>query len=194
MIKAEYIMNLASRTAMGGSIINNRAFCMASDTLSRVHRAHPQLRRTMSNLSAVLRRALGLKDAFYEIPSPGSVSASFRIRESRIDIEIEFPLIVGCTEKIVLNEQGANWFDTYRDSDGLTLKGNEIGTWDETHANSAALLNPAGEISFTLKHIEGARMFRGREQVSDRLAWSGLAYVLPPKRERFAYSIEIGGI
>ena len=133
-----------------------------------------------------------MKDAFYRISSPGSVRAAYRITGSKIDVNIKFPLIDGCTEKIVLNELGANWFDAYEDSDGLILKGNDIGSWDEVYAEYAAFYDHADGLSFTLKKVEGARMFRGRELVPGRLAWSGLAYVLPPHRDEFTYSITIG--
>lgn len=190
-VEAEYTMDLVARMAKRENIIKNRLFCLACNTLSRIHREQPELRRKMSNLSRVLRRYLGLKDAFYRISSPGSVRAAYRIKGTTIDVKIKFPSIDGCTEKIVLNELGANWFDVYRDSDGLVLKGNEIGSWDEVHARSAAFLDHADRLSFTLKKVEGARMFRGRELVPGRLAWSGLAYVLPPERDEFTYSITI---
>ncbi len=47
-------------------------------------------------------------------------------------------------------------------------------------------------IAFTLKQVKGARMFRGRELVKDRLAWSGLAYVFPQDIINLAYDIRIG--
>jgi hypothetical protein len=190
-VEAEYAMDLVARMAVGENVIKNRLFCLACNTLSRIHREQPELRRKMSNFSGVLRRSLGLKDAFYRISSPGAVRAAYRITATKIDVTIRFPSIDGCTEKIVLNELGANWFDFYKDSDGLVLKGNEIGSWDEVHARSAAFLDHKDGLSFTLKHIEGARMFRGRELVPGRLAWSGLAYVLPPERDEFTYSITI---
>ena len=135
---------------------------------------------------------MGLKDAFCEISCPGSVSATYLITGSKVEVFLKFPLIDGCTEKIVLNELGANWFDTYTDSDGCVLNGNEIGSWDEIFADEASFQDPADGLSFSLKAVMGARMFRGREIVPGRLAWSGLAYVLPPQRDELAYSIAIG--
>ena len=93
-----------------------------------------------------------------------------------------------------MNEQGANCFDTYKDSDGLILKGEKIGSWDQIKANEASFIDPSDGLMFSLKNVEGARMFRGRELVTGCLAWSGLAYVLPPETKEFAYSIELGRI
>lgn len=191
LVKAEYKMNLVSRMAVGDGVIKNQIFCFASNMLSRIHRERPELRKSLSNLSGILRRSMDLKDAFCEISSQGSVNATYLITGSRVDVFLRFPLIAGCTEKIVLNEQGANWFDTYVDSKGCILKGNEIGSWDEIFADEASFQDPADGLSFSLKAVAGARMFRGREIVPGRLAWSGLAYVLPPQRDELAYSISI---
>lgn len=69
------------------------------------------------------------------MPNLAYVSASYLIYDSRIDTKFRFPAIEGCREIIIMNEQGANSFDTYKDSDGLILKGNKIGSWDEIKAN-----------------------------------------------------------
>lgn len=98
----------------------------------------------------------------------------------------------GCTEVNIMNEQGANHFDRYCDSNGLFLKGNAIGTWDEIFADEASFIDSGDNIVFTLKQVKGARMFRGRELVEGRLAWSGLAYGLPQDINNFAYEIRIG--
>jgi hypothetical protein len=192
LVKAEYTMNLVARMSKGDNVIKNHVFCLACNLFSKIHRDQPKLRESLSNLSGILRQSMGLKDAFCEISSPGSVSAAYLIAGSKVYVFLKFPQINGCTEKIVLNELGANWFDTYTDSEGCVLKGNEIGSWDEIFADEATFLDPADELSFALKAVSGARMFRGRELVPDRLAWSGLAYVLPPQRDELAYSITIG--
>jgi len=191
-VKAEYTMNLVSRMAKGDQVIESHIFHLACNMFSKIHREQPKLRERMSNLSGFLKQSLGLKDAFCEISSPGSVSATYQIIGSKVDVCLKFPQIDGCTEKIVLNELGANWFDTYMDSEGCVLKGNEIGSWDEIHVDEAAFHDLEDGLSFTLKMVDGVRMFRGREFVPDRLAWSGLAYVLPPQRDELAYSITIG--
>lgn len=193
LVEAEYSMDLVARMAKGENIVKNDLFCRACNMFSRIHREQPELRRGMSYCSGVLRRSLGLKDAFCRMSSPVSVRVAYRIIGSKIQVTLKFPLIDGCTEKIVLNELGANWFDAYEDSDGLILNGNEIGSWDEVYAEYASFFDHADKLSFTLKKVEGARMFRGRELVPGRLAWSGLAYLLPPHRDEFTYSITMGG-
>ena len=192
LIKADFRMNLVARMAKKSNIINNHIFCWARETFSKIHREDHGFRGGMSFLSSILRRSLDLEDTFCEIPTLGFVRVTYLITGSRIDIELKFPLVDGCTELIVLNEQGANCFDTYKDTDRRILSGKEIGSWDEANANYASFIDPLDKLSFTLKRVEGARMFRGRELAAGRLSWSGLAYVLPPQREEFAYSILMG--
>jgi hypothetical protein len=192
IIKADFRMNLVARMAKKNDIINNHIFCWAREAFSKIHRENPRLRSRMSFLSRILRLTLHLEDTFGEIPPLGFVRVTYVIKGSRIDIELKFPMVNGCTELIVLNEQGANCFDTYKDTEGHYLRGNEIGSWDELNANYASFIDPLDKLSFTLKRIEGARMFRGRELAAGRLSWSGLAYVLSPQKEEFAYSIRMG--
>jgi hypothetical protein len=190
-IKADFEMNLRARMARSGKIINNGLFSLAWENFSKIHREYPQLRRWISISSRTLKEKLDLKEAFSEEPNLGFIRAFYLIRDSRIDVELWFPRVGGCTELIVLNEQGANWFDAYQDSDGLVLKGEKIGSWNQIEADYASFIDPADGLMFTLKKVEGATMFRGRELVNGSLAWSGLAYVLPPWTEKFAYSIEL---
>lgn len=194
LIKADFEMNLKAGTARRGKVINNSLFCLARDIFSKIHREHPRFRKWISVSSRILKKKLDLGDAFSEEPTLGVVKATYLISDSRIDVELRFPRVGGCAELIVLNELGANWFNTYQDSNGLILKGEKIGSWDLIEANYASFVDPSDGLVFTLKRVEGSKMFRGRELVTDSLAWSGLAYVLPPFTEKFSYSIELGSI
>jgi len=144
--------------------------------------------------SQALRRALLLEDVFEEIPSAGMVRAVYTIEGCSIHVNLQIQRREGGTEVIVMNEQGANYFDLYYDSDGVRLQGKEIGSWDETFADEASFVNSQHRIAFTLAKTQGARMFRGRELATERLAWAGLAYVLPGNAGDFAYTLRIGGI
>jgi hypothetical protein len=193
LIKADFEMNLIARMARKGKIINNSLFCLALENFSKIHREFPKIRTCMSISSRILKKKLDLREVFSQEHTLGFARASYLISDSSIDVEIGFPRIDGCTELIVLNEQGANWFNTYRDSNGLILRGERIGSWDQVEANYASFVDPADGMMFTLKRVEGAKMFRGRELVAGSLAWSGLAYILPQWTEKFSYSIELSG-
>ncbi|MDM7912378.1 MAG: hypothetical protein QUS09_04705 [Methanotrichaceae archaeon] len=192
LVRADYVMNLTAKTARKGQLVKSRSFYRAKNAFSSLHRGHPSLRKGLTFSSAICRRVFQLEDDFAEVPPLGFVRATYRLKGCEIRVDLEFSKTDGCSEVVVMNEQGANYFDTYRDSDGLTLQGDDIGSWDETLAEEASFVNPADKIAFTLKRVKGARMFRGRELAAKRLAWSGLAYVLPAETERFAYTITIG--
>jgi hypothetical protein len=191
-VEADFVLNLAIRMSRNGKLIGNKGFYKTKEKLSFLHRNLPLLRRGLSFSSELLRGAFSLEDVFVEVKPIRFVKAFYKIKNCKILVELKFSRSAGCTEVIVLNEQGANYFDTYRDSECRILKRDKIGSWDETDADAASFINPADRISFTLKRAKGARLFRGRELTSGRLAWSGLAYVLSPQIERFTYSIDIG--
>lgn len=194
LIKADFEMNIRAKMTRRGKIINSGLVYLARDTFSKIHRKHPLFRNWISVSSRALKKRLDLEDVFTEMPDPTYVSASYLICDSRIDVKFSFPAIEGCRKIITMNEQGANCFDTYKDSDGLILKGEKIGSWDQIKAEDASFIDPTDGLMFSLKRVEGARMFRGRELVAGCLAWSGLAYVLPAETKEFAYSIELGRI
>lgn len=194
LIKADFEMNLWAGMALKGEMTSNSLIYIVRDIFSKLHREHHQLRNLISISSGSLKKRLGLKDVFTLIPNLGLVSVSYLICDSGIHVKFKFPAVDGCTEKIILNEQGANWFDTYKDSDGLILKGEKIGSWDEIKAKEASFIDTSDGMMFSLKRVEGAKasMFRGRELLAGCLAWSGIAYVLPPGTEEFSYCIELG--
>jgi len=97
----------------------------------------------------------------------------------------------GITEVIVMNEQGAHYFDQYHDSTGASLAGKEIGCWDEVAASEAGFASSNQRVAFTLPRVPGAQLFRGRELVGSRLAWAGFGYSFPPAISRFNYSVKI---
>ncbi len=51
---------------------------------------------------------------------------------------------------IVMNEQGAHFFDQYRDSSGTCLSGKEIGCWDEVAAEEASFASSTHGVAFSL--------------------------------------------
>jgi len=191
LIKVDFEMNLRAEMARRGKIVNRGLVYLARDTFSKIHREHPLFQNWISASSEALKKRLDLVDVFTGMPNLAYVSASYLICGTRIDVKFRFPAIDGCREIIVMNEQGANCFDTYKDTDGLILKGEKIGSWDQIKAEEASFIDPTDGLMFSLKKVDRSRMFRGRELVAGCLAWSGLAYLLPPDTKEFTYSIEL---
>ncbi len=199
VVKIDYDMNLVERIAVKScKRIDNKAFYKIKEYFSWLHREYPLLRGILIRSSNSLRRTCDLETRFVKVASVGmaSVVNIVDIKKGTIHVSVNISNVKkeGCTEVNIMNELGANHFDSYHDSNGLFLRGNAIGTWDEIFADEASLIDSCDNIAFTLKQVKGARMFRGRELVENRLAWSGLAYLLPQDITSFAYDILIGAL
>lgn len=197
VVNIDYDMNLVQRMTMKNrKRIESKAYYKIKEFFSMLHRYFPQLRRIMVRSSNSLRRVFGIETRFEKAASVGIVSTVniIDIRKGLIHVDVDLSKLIrkGCTGMSIMNELGANHFDNYSDSNGLLLRGNAIGTWDETFADEVSFIDSRDSIAFTLNRVKGARMFRGRELVDGRLAWSGLAYVLPNDNINFAYDIRIG--
>jgi hypothetical protein len=194
VVEAGYEMNLVGRMTKGGRKIDRRVVYRIRGYLSSVHRKHPKLRAGFMSASEALRRMFLLEDIFEEIPSAGRVELLYRIEGCSIRVSLRARKTEGRPEVIFMNEQGGSYFDAYRDSDGLCLEGNAIGSWDEIRADEASFLNRKHRIAFTLGKTGGVRMFRGRERTAQRLNWAGIACLWPPGSDRFEYSIHLSRI
>ena len=173
--KVSYNLNLIVRRSLRWSgIIDNPHFYRVDAFFSRLHRQHPSLRGTLTCASYPIKLLCGMNTSFQEIDSAGSMNVVYDtlVGEGIIHTSVNLKGLKreGCTEIIIANEQGANHFDLYRDSNGVTLRGKEIGSWDETLAHQASLVDSRNGISFSINEIRGARIFRGRELVANRLA------------------------
>jgi hypothetical protein len=194
VVEAGYELNLTGRLMKGGKRIDRQIVYRVREYLSSVHRKHPKLRRRFMSASEALRRRFLLEDIFEEIPSAGLVELIYRVEGCSIHVGLQAQKSEGCPAVVFMNEQGASYFDAYRDSDGLCLEGSAIGSWDEIRAQEASFLNRKHRIAFTLGKTGGTRMFRGREWTARRLNWAGIACLLPPGTERFEYSIQLSRI
>lgn len=197
VVKIDYDMNLVERMVVKSSKrIDSKAFYKIKEYFSWLHREYPQLRGILVRSSNSLRRTCDIETRFEKIASAGiaSVVNTVNAKKGTIHVSMDISKVKkeGYTEVNIMNELGANHFDRYRDSNGLFLKGKAIGTWEEIFVDGASFIDPYDNIAFTLKQVKRARMFRGRELVEGRLAWSGLAYKLPQDIVNFAYDIMIG--
>jgi hypothetical protein len=197
VVKIDYDMNLVERVAIkGNKKVESRAFYKIKEWFHGLHREHPGFRGILMPAFNAVSRVCGIETRFDEMVSAGSVCVTYIINpeESTVSISVDISRVKknGCSEVIILNEQGATCFDRYCDSNGVFLTEEAIGTWDKTSADEASFVDSRDCIEFTLKRVGGSRMLRGREFTESRLAWSGLAYVLPPHMVNFEYGIHVG--
>ncbi len=78
------------------------------------------------------------------------------------------------------------------DSSGVKLSDEQIGIWDEVTAEEAGFSSSAHGLAFSLQRLPGSRLFRGRERIDSRLAWSGFGYSIPASVRSFKCTVRIG--
>ena len=206
VIEAIYFMNLEERlTNQSLGSVQSRSLYWIKNHLADLHRRFPPARSFLTALSNKLRSSFGWQTTFEEAGYTYSVKVNYTVDSQAGVIVVKVDAtgatmngapkggvpIHGITEVIVMNEQGAQHFDTYSDSSGTLLRGEAIGSWDQVTAGSASFICSTHRLAFRLQQIDGARLFRGRELIGSRVAWSGFGYSLPPTNQRFTYRLSI---
>jgi hypothetical protein len=195
-VTATFEMDLVERLARtGGAALRPKALYAAKNTLAALHRRSRPLRGLLSATSSGLRRTFRWRTTFEETRTVATLHVRYAIDAERGRIGIEVDMSGrpgdGVSEVVVMNEQGARHFDRYRDADGTILQGREIGTWDRVAAQTACFVCAADGVAFSLDQVDGARLYRGRELIGERVAWAGFGYSLPPTRNKFGYEVRI---
>lgn len=140
-----------------------------------------------------IRENAGIKTIFVKTEPRGKVMITYQLCNDKIIIDANFSELnkTNCKEIVILNEQGASFFNVYGDSDGVNLSNDKIGAWEKVNATYSHFTNTNTHLSFILKIMSDATLFRGWENVPSRLSWAGLNYCINPKIESFTYTIEI---
>jgi hypothetical protein len=194
---ADFTMNLVERVAVGrGESVKNALLYRAQHALASIHQSCPWSRPLLDFVSNRSRRLFGIRTVFEKVASAGRVSVRYVIdageRSLRVTVRHYPASGLPCGELIVMNEQGAHHFDRYTDTSGELLERNRIESWKEITAGEATMASRRHGVAFTLKQVEGAKLFRGRECVETRFAWSGFAYAVPLPVSEFRYTLRIG--
>lgn len=195
-VTAIFTLNLEEKVTLPGfkSAQSNRLYPVKY-LLAAIIRRCPPLRGFLTTLSNALRWMFGLKTVFEIAEFSTSVITIYTIdrQAGTLTVEVDTKNLSGngVTEVFVLNEQGAGYFDVYRDSSGTLLRGEAIGCWDKVTAEQASFLSESHRLAFTLHQVKGATLYRGRELIGSRLAWSGFGYAFQPTIDRFSYQVSI---
>jgi hypothetical protein len=189
-VTALFFMNLEERISSPGiGSVENKLLYAIKNYLAMLIRTFPSLRDLLTAISNGLRTGFNWETTYEDAGFCSKVKMIYIIdRKARlVKIGVDTTELLGdsITEVIVMNEQGARFFDRYRDSNGSILHGKEIGCWDEVTAEEASFISDQHQLAFTLGQVKGARLYRGRELIGSRLAWSGFGYSFSPTVERF---------
>jgi hypothetical protein len=194
-ITALFKLNLVERFSRAGSeTLENRLFYAAKNFTAAVIRHLPFLGDLLTATSSAFRRLFNWETTYVDAGFSTQVKVMYTLEQEtgKITVEIDaHGLPPGITEMVVMNEQGAHYFDRYSDTSGISLEGQRIGYWAEVKAEEAWFESSARRVVFRLGRVEGARLFRGRELIGSRLAWAGFGYSFPPSLKRLRYDLAI---
>lgn len=193
LLTKTFLLDTVSVKKLGSaSYINDKLYSPARKTFQLLYLKYKRL-YPLFNKAMEIRDFLGVKTEFQTVKPRGTIAVTYHCQSGAIKIHADFSNISlnRCQEILLLNEQGSNSFQTYTDSKGKTLWGDQIGAWERVTADSAALIYPNGGISFSVQGDSGALLFRGWERTKKRFSWAGLSYSIKPSKHTFNYSINL---
>ena len=195
-VTAIYKMNMQEKIKrIKSGIVSSNLLYSIKYFLAALHRTIPVLRGLLMSVSTLLRRILGWETRYEPANFCAKVKVVYTIdcKKGKIAVKVKIPELPKgeITEVVMMNEQGAHFFDCYLDSSGAILKGKRIGSWDEVKAEKASFLCASHQTMFTLKKLKGAKLFRGQELIGSRLAWSGFGYSFSPLKRNFRYDLKL---
>lgn len=193
IILKTFLLDTIARKRIGENLyLNPNVYRALRKSFESQYLTKNNLRKSF-NLLMQIRPLIGVKTDFVKVKPKGKVTVRYqlyentiKIKASLIDLEKE-----NCKEILLLNEQGANFFNKYSDSLGLKFVGDQIGAWEKVNAIKAYLSDKQEMLKFTLHKQRQATLFRGREQIKNRFSWSGLSYLLDAGLSEFNYVIEL---
>ncbi len=173
--------------------ITNPIFYYVTNSFSKLHRENRTFRVFADIILALLRKMIRRPADLLRVPSKGRIAVNYKIYKDRIHIVVDSTALDknNCEEICIMNEQGADFFRKYYDTDRNILIDDEIGSWEKVNTKSAFFSDLEDRTAFCLFNISDANLFRGREKFKGHLAWAGLAYLISPKTDIFEYDIKI---
>jgi len=195
-VTALFTINLEEKVARSRSgDIQSRWFYLLKNFLAELIRRLPAVRGVLTACSSLLRRLFGWVTTYEDSGNCLKIRMTTTLdpQAGLLHVTADTEGLIGAqvTEVVIMNEQGARAFDRYQDAGGAFLQGKEIGCWDEVTADEAMFISPRHRIAFRLAQVPGTKLFRGRELVGNRLAWSGFGYTFPPGLGVFRYTLRI---
>ncbi len=189
-LEKRFVMDTVSRKRFYKAYVNDDFYEFIHKLFEKAYLGHNNL-LPINNKIMELREMLKIKTEFVSVKPRGVVTVKYACSEKGIKVTVDFSnLELGdCLDFLVLNEQGANAFNHYIDTDGLKLVGRGIGAWNMVNAKQATLNNAAGNLAFSLETLGSAQLFRGWEKTRNRFSWAGLSYSLKPNMGVFKYTI-----
>jgi hypothetical protein len=194
IIRKEFLMDLIARDKFRNLKLENMKLRWIIDSISLLYQKHKRLAQIIL-LTKKLLFKFGVESTFVRTVPKGKVVVTYTLNRNRILVKINLSQLdrTDLQKVFVLNEQSAQFFRKYSDSEGIELVDDEIGAWNNVTAQWARIFDEQNKIGFNLKNIEGTVLRRGRELMQGSLDWIGLDYELDPEHDPFEYEIQIIG-
>lgn len=194
IVKSFEISSISKKRLGKGVFLNDGFYNFLHKYFERVYLSWKNFRHAFDKIME-LRKLLKINTQFVEGENKGQIDVHYKFFTSLIKIDIDFGKLSreGIKEILILNEQDSTFFRYYFDTDGCQLLDNQIGAWEKVKAKRASFSDLKKKIVFTLQNVNGAQLYRGREQVKKRFSWSGFTYSLPHNVSQFNYSIFLEG-
>lgn len=121
-----------------------------------------------------------LRRKYRPVPSLGVVACQYDIHpQGVIDVTVDLSgLDVPWSRVYLMNEQGAQHFDRYHDSQGRSLAAEQIGIWEQsaTWIERACFDSPRDGLRFCVEPQPPAGVYYGRERYN-QYNWRGIFYL-----------------
>lgn len=197
VLQKTFIMDSISRKYLNSGRFNlpltpvYDALSSLIEHLEKLYRLNRGIRRIMMG-NMRLQAFLGIEKRYEKVARKGEVSIIYEISPELLRITAELGALDEGWQKVcLLNELGSSYFRKYFDSDGRQLYDDEIGAWEKVAAEWAGFSDLKGHLSFVLKSVGKAELFRGREALEGLLAWTGLTYEVRSGNVSFGYDITL---
>jgi len=190
LIKYFSIDSIPIKTWRDKIVLKNIIYRSFQARLANKYKACKNFRQLL-NYMIKLQSLFGIKLSYQKIKSKGLIKVKYSFNKNNIRISVDNSGLFDKNYKrlMILNEQSAD-FDLYRDEFG-TLRGKNIGAWEEINSEWVSLTNESLKLTFYLRNITGTKLYRGWECIKPRLNWAGFCYSLPPQKNPFNYTINI---
>jgi hypothetical protein len=160
-IRKEFLMDLTTRDRLRSFKLKFPGIRTLSDFFCLQYQKRKRLVRPVLIVRGLFFK-FGVKSSFMKSPHKGTVIVTYIMDRNRIQVKLNFSKLdqANLAKVFILNEQGAHFFRTYSDSEGIRLVDEEIGAWDNVTAQSAKITNEQNKIGFRLKNKEGSMLKR----------------------------------
>ncbi len=187
-VKKNFHMDSVERAKVGKRLVSS-----GPEGLAHLYRSYAVFRRPMIKFSHLAKKLVNVRPEFMAVRSRGTISMTYVCHPSRVHVSCDMTKLDrrGCNRIFILNEQGSSFFRKYQDSGKMRLVDDEIGAWEMVKAESATLSDLDPTFSFSLRNLDNATLWRGRETHGD-VAWAGLIYEIAPDLDSFDYDIFLG--